>query len=146
MKTGDRVKIAEGIYAGHSGRIASESANNTMYVVSFDDGSEGIYYGDELTVVAQVPDYGMTSAQLAEYTAEFITAATSRVIGVGDAQYSQGSSQKFEDMPLPELFDWMDEELQDVAVYAAMLSIRLRRLRDAATRVDRAVTHYPNAN
>lgn len=131
MNVGDSVTIADGIHAGHAGKIVTRGVSGSLFIVQFDDGSDGIYYGSELNVVQAVPEYGMTSAQLAEYTAEFITAATSRVIGVGDQQYSQGSSQKFEDMPLPELFDWMDEELQDVAVYAAMLSIRLRRVRDA---------------
>ena len=73
----------------------------------------------------------MTSEQLAAHVRAFIENAKNRVRGVGDQQYSSGDMQRFEVMPLAELLDWADEELQDVAVYAAMLSIRLERIRTA---------------
>lgn len=58
-------------------------------------------------------------------------ACIKRVMGVGDQQYSIGSRQKFEDMPMPDLLNWANEELEDVIVYAVMLRIRLARLKDA---------------
>jgi hypothetical protein len=76
----------------------------------------------------------VTSEQLANYVEEFIRDAQARVKGTGDEQYSEGDQQKFETMPLPELFRWADEELQDIAVYAAMLSLRLQRLKLSVAR------------
>lgn len=82
------------------------------------------------TVRPGLPPEGMTSLALAQYVEEFIHGATERVCGVGHDQYDQGADgQRFEHMNLLELMDWADEELQDVAVYAAMLSIRVRRMR-----------------
>lgn len=72
----------------------------------------------------------MTPDQLAEHVRTFVGGCIDRVVGVGAEQYSQGSTQKFEVMPLGQLIDWTDEELQDVVVYAVMLSIRLRGIRD----------------
>lgn len=66
----------------------------------------------------------MTSEELA-------ARVTARVLGVGHEQYSLGSEQKFEHLPIYELFEWTQEELDDVIVYAVMLSIRLERLQDA---------------
>ena len=77
----------------------------------------------------------MTPSQLAEYVTEFIGECQSRVMGVGADQYSQGESQKFETMPLPDLITYAREEAQDLAVYAAMIDIRLQRL-EAALRVN----------
>lgn len=87
---------------------------------------------------APVPDWqqivrelqGITSGQLAVGVGEFINDAQMRVLGVGREQYDEGDGQKFERMPLPQLCDWALEELQDVAVYAAMLAIRIQRIKD----------------
>lgn len=68
----------------------------------------------------------MTSDELAQEVADFIGGACSRVMGSGQAQYETNGKQKFESMSLDELVDWTVEELQDVAVYAAMLAIRIR--------------------
>lgn len=54
---------------------------------------------------------------------------SARVLGVGAEQYSQGDTQKFELMPVDELFRWANEELQDIIVYAVMLQLRLERVR-----------------
>ena len=72
----------------------------------------------------------MTPDQLADHVRTFVSGCIERVVGVGAQQYSQGTTQKFEIMPLGQLIDWTDEELQDVVVYAVMLSIRLRGIRD----------------
>ncbi|MFF1739623.1 hypothetical protein [Streptomyces mirabilis] len=73
----------------------------------------------------------MTPAQLAEYVTEFIGECQARVMGVGAEQYSQGEQQKFETMPLLDLIQYAREEAQDLAVYAAMVDIRLQRLETA---------------
>lgn len=71
----------------------------------------------------------MKSEELAQEVEHFIQECRSRVTGVGDEQYSEGDTQKFERMSVDQLFDWAEEEIQDVAVYATMLHIRLSRLR-----------------
>lgn len=73
----------------------------------------------------------MTSEDLADAVELAITRCRGRVLGVGDQQYSEGEDQRFERMPISELFDWMQEELDDVIVYAVMLSVRLERIRRA---------------
>lgn len=73
----------------------------------------------------------MTSAELAKEVEAIISECTARVLGVGQEQYSYGDKQKFETMPLDELFEFAEEELRDQIVYACMLRSRLRRLRDA---------------
>lgn len=75
-----------------------------------------------------LPDFGMSSAQLAEYVSEAITRATGRILGVGKDQYDLGSAQKFETMPIGELYEATLEELDDVIVYAVMQQIRIRRM------------------
>lgn len=72
----------------------------------------------------------VTSEELASEVEAAISRTRGRVLGVGDQQYSQGDTQKFETMEVDELFAWMQEELDDVIVYAVMLGIRLRRTRD----------------
>jgi hypothetical protein len=72
----------------------------------------------------------MTSEQLAESFAEFIGECKGRILGVGAEQYSDGTTQKFETMPLLELIRYAREEAQDLAVYAAMLDIRLRGMEE----------------
>jgi hypothetical protein len=78
-----------------------------------------------------VPAFGMSSAQLAEAVAEAITRATSRVVGVGQDQYDEGTHQRFETMPLTDLLEMTLEELDDVIVYAVMQQIRFRRIAEA---------------
>lgn len=75
----------------------------------------------------------MTSEELAETVAETIRATTARILGVGAAQYDDGSgTQKFETLPAAELAAWLIEEADDLIVYAIMLRIRAARFADAA--------------
>ncbi|MEU9058986.1 hypothetical protein AB0D13_08955 [Streptomyces sp. NPDC048430] len=73
----------------------------------------------------------MTSEELAENFGHFIRACRGRILGIGAEQYEDDNGQKFETMPLIELVTYAREEAQDLAVYAAMLDIRLKRLEDA---------------
>lgn len=70
----------------------------------------------------------MTSDDLADEVEAAIQRCRVRVLGVGDQQYSEGDQQKFERMPVADLFEWTLEELDDVIVYAVMLGVRVRRL------------------
>jgi hypothetical protein len=75
----------------------------------------------------------MTSDELSAQVEAFTKRACARVTGVGAQQYDDGTgTQKFETLPIDELFDWTHEELEDIVVYATMLSIRLRRLQEIA--------------
>lgn len=78
-----------------------------------------------------VKPFGMSSQELAEYVADAVVDAAGRIKGVGNEQYSEGGYQKFESMPLIELFEYADEELLDLVNYAIMLRIRLIRLASA---------------
>ncbi|MBK3559287.1 hypothetical protein JHN55_22730 [Streptomyces sp. MBT56] len=73
----------------------------------------------------------MTSEELADNFGHFMRACRGRILGVGAEQYEDDNGQKFETMPLVELVVYAREEAQDLAVYAAMLDIRLKRLEDA---------------
>jgi hypothetical protein len=70
----------------------------------------------------------MTSEELADEVSHFIRACRTRILGIGAEQYEESDGQKFEKMPLGELVEYAREEAQDLAVYAAMLDIRLKRL------------------
>jgi hypothetical protein len=60
---------------------------------------------------------------------DFAAQCELRITGVGADQYQQpDGSQRFETMPMNDLYAWAEEELLDVGVYAAMLAIRLRRV------------------
>jgi hypothetical protein len=72
----------------------------------------------------------MRSIDLAHEVDLTVQRCKARVLGVGDSQYSQGDTQKFETMEFSELIDWTLEELDDVVVYAVMLGIQVRRLRE----------------
>lgn len=131
---GDRVRITKGAYAGLDSTVRS-FLDGLYYVVPDVNPKVVIYVtADYLALIEsgnQVDPLkiGMTSDDLAEYVDQFIREAQARVRGVGDEQYSEGTHQKFEAMSLDELLAWAQEEVQDVAVYSAMLDIRLRRIR-----------------
>lgn len=132
----DRVRIIMGIYTGLEG-VVDRYLNHTYYVRP--DVNPRMFLSateDFLELVKPTPrvdplKQGMSSEDLANYVDQFIREAQARVRGVGDEQYSQGTHQKFEAMHPDELFEWAQEEVQDIAVYAAMLDIRLRRIREA---------------
>lgn len=73
----------------------------------------------------------MTSEELAQVVGDLITTSQTRVMGVGNEQYSTGDMQRFETLQLDELVDWTKEELSDLVVYSTMLWIRLTRIQEA---------------
>jgi hypothetical protein len=72
----------------------------------------------------------MTSEELATQVDQMIEECRERVMGVGHDQYSVGNKQRFEIMLLDDLFEYAEEELRDLVIYACMLRIRLRKLRN----------------
>ena len=134
---GERVRVITGEHAGKFGTI-DQALPSGYYFVEV-EGTDATQVYDyhmiepltqpvQLALFPEAPAYGMTSAALAEEVSEAITRATTRVLGVGQAQYDQGTSQKFEDMPLADLIEGALEELDDVIVYSTMVGIRFRRI------------------
>ena len=73
----------------------------------------------------------MTSEELADEVTSIVEECRVRVLGIGKEQYSEGEHQRFETMHMDDLFEYAEEELRDLVVYACMLRIRLRRLRNS---------------
>lgn len=74
----------------------------------------------------------MTPQELATEVDAFIRQCTDRITGIGAQQYHvDGQPQKFETMEFDALAEYYEEELRDIANYAAMTHIRLKRLREA---------------
>jgi len=73
----------------------------------------------------------MKSEDLAFEVESFIYETKDRVLGIGDEQYSRGDDQKFEVMAFDDLFEYLEEEIRDVAAYATMLHIRIERMKKA---------------
>jgi GNAT superfamily N-acetyltransferase len=87
-----------------------------------------------------VKPFGLTSDDLAGYVADFVVDAAARIRGIGDAQYSNQTFQKFEGKALMEVFNDADEELLDLMNYLVMLRIRIIRLANAIFEADDCVT------
>jgi hypothetical protein len=75
----------------------------------------------------------MSPQQLGEEIERFIADCVQRVAGIGRDQYynAETNTQRFETMPLDDLFEYYEEELRDIVNYATMAHIRLKRLREA---------------
>lgn len=79
----------------------------------------------------------MTSDDLAREVADAIRRTSTRVLGVGQAEYDDGTGvQKFERLPVADLVRWAQEESDDLIVYGTMLGIRLRRLAAVVERLE----------
>lgn len=70
----------------------------------------------------------MLSRELSDEVEWLIRECSLRVMGTGNEQYSEGQKQRFERLPLEEVFQYTYEEIEDLIVYATMIHIRLRRL------------------
>ena len=77
------------------------------------------------------PSEGMTSQQLADFQREFSDWSRTRILTDGLQQYDRGNRQAFEDLDFPTLITYAQEELADLVNYAAMLSIKLQRLKES---------------
>lgn len=77
----------------------------------------------------------MKSEDLAREVEAIIRECTTRVTGVGHDQYAREEGQLFELQSLDWLFESAEEEMRDLVVYACMLRIRIRRLRDHFTKL-----------
>ncbi|MER7208483.1 hypothetical protein ABT340_15535 [Streptosporangium sp. NPDC000239] len=84
----------------------------------------------------------MTSEELANEVMSAVMAVQSRIVGVGQEQYSLGSQQKFELMSLAEIIQYAREEIEDGIAYHVMLRYKLGLLDKA---VAQAFAGY-NAN
>lgn len=72
----------------------------------------------------------MTSEELAEQVTACVESLRSRIIGTGDAQYSNGNEQSIELKSGAQIVKETIEEVDDAIVYLAHLRARLARLKD----------------
>lgn len=106
---------------------ADEEILNVRQVEVDDDGNE--VDPEETHLGELVKPFGYTSADLADFQQEFIMAATGRIRGTGNEQYSSGTHQKFEELDINDMFESAFEEVLDMMNYLGMIYIRLERLR-----------------
>jgi hypothetical protein len=155
---GRAVTVRSGEFTGRVGFVQEYDSAFDLYMVSngnFLSGHEWFEL-EPLFTMGQVVDvkladqepgslladrmrpFGMKSADLAEWVDVFTKHCAGRIKGVGDEQYSmEGDSfQKFEEMSLNQLFKEFQEEVEDVSNYAAMLWIRMERVRQALIELD----------
>lgn len=144
--------ITSGVCAGEVVRVVEWDHGFEMWVVNL-LGEDMLKQADELEpvftmdqvinvkieeqrpgsdLIEKAIPFGMSSEELADATEAFITKCSNRIKGVGDKQYSEeGGYQRFEEMDLDDLFEYIDEEIQDIPNYCTMLHIRITRLREA---------------
>jgi hypothetical protein len=73
----------------------------------------------------------MKSSELASEVQRVVTDAQSRILGIGADQYERDGRQKFEDMPMDELIEYVREEALDLVNYGVMVTLRIERLAEA---------------
>lgn len=140
---GDRVRIITGSLEGETGFIRdfeiSPLGIALIVVLEHKPGYEAVVLasmiesleGEDDDELPAVPPPGMTSEQTAAVVGEFMAFCQSRILGVGDEQYGEGTHQKFEAMALDELIEYTVEELADIVNYSTFLYVRLSRIREA---------------
>lgn len=72
----------------------------------------------------------MTSEELSNQVTACVESLRSRIIGTGDAQYSNGNEQSIELKSGAQIVKETIEEVDDAIVYLAHLRARLARLKD----------------
>ena len=79
----------------------------------------------------------MTREELAKNVGGFIVRCATRILGTGRDQYAgvKDEVQQFEGMPLIDLLEYAQEEMEDTGAYAYMLWERLERLRPVIERL-----------
>lgn len=70
----------------------------------------------------------MNTLQYLEATRKVFERVNARIGTIGDAQYSLGERQKFEDKPYAEIIQDALEELEDMIAYTSQLHIRLQEV------------------
>jgi hypothetical protein len=77
----------------------------------------------------------MTSEELSHEVAATIAACHDRIVGVGKAQYDDGKQQRFEKMTPAEILSELQEEAEDLIVYAVMARIRVQNMIDRLEKI-----------
>ncbi|MFC0547073.1 hypothetical protein [Kutzneria chonburiensis] len=138
------VRITVGQLEGFVGRITGYDEFFELYLVRVPELAETVVGLDETEIEAladndnsaapanepdmpPAPPFGMSSEDLAQYTADFINRCMTRVTTVGREQYDLGGHQQFEVKSIADVCRMALEEVEDFAVYAAMVHIRVRR-------------------
>ena len=71
----------------------------------------------------------MNTLQYIHATRQVFERVAARIGTIGDAQYSMGERQAFEDKPYEEIIKDAQEELEDLIAYASQLHIRLEEVK-----------------
>lgn len=71
----------------------------------------------------------MKSNELSALVQQVVEVAQSRITGVGKQQYEEQGNQKFESMSIPDLLEYMEEELLDQINYAVMNYLRIHNMK-----------------
>lgn len=93
------------------------------------DEAYGISFSDvELALpIEEVPGFGLSADELAEYVATFVGGAMSRAIETAD-DTEEEEYQNFEAVELEEVLQMTLTEISDLVVSIAMIDLRIRRL------------------
>lgn len=129
----DMVLIVSGPGEDEAGRIVAYDTSLAQYLIELASSyvfkfEEELEYAER---VPETPEFGMSSDDTADYVEDFIRCSVERIRGIGQEQYSEGSYQQFEALTPPELLEMMQEELRDMAAYAAFNHIALGRIKEA---------------
>jgi hypothetical protein len=76
----------------------------------------------------------MNTLQYLEATRVVFNRVNARIATIGDAQYSLGERQQFEDLPYDQIINNAQEELEDLIAYASQLHIRLEEVKKVLLR------------
>jgi hypothetical protein len=70
----------------------------------------------------------MTSEELSNQVTSLVESLRTRIVGVGDQEYSEGDTQKIERKNSKQLLTETREELEDAIVYLAFMHSKLHKL------------------
>ena len=82
----------------------------------------------------RAPAHGLNAFDLADYVQAFSEYSQHRILTIGAKQYDLAGKQKFEQYDITQLCDQLLEELADVGNYAAMLAIKVDRIKRESER------------
>jgi hypothetical protein len=140
FEQGDQVFVASGELKGYAGVVAGYEPLFEIYLVEIPELSMDGYFGlkeaellslDPEEQSDKVPEFGMTSAELAAYTGDFIESVLTQILAAGDELHAQNGYQDFEGQDWGHVLRQMLGKIEGFTAYAAMLHIQVRRFLSA---------------
>lgn len=145
FEPGDTAEITEGHFAEETVTVTEGVNDGGYYRVACSDGSERDVYAGILAPVWEVqvtpedtdtetetdtdtvPPFGMSSAQITQYTEKFLHGCMARI---GNEEQNTSAYQKFETMSPLEILDAVEGEVMDIPNYCAFLYILIQRMKN----------------